>query len=56
MSLIWRYSSKMAMVFFSTSSSVMAGLLGVCGGGGVAEVSRFTAHADTQDAERIIQR
>ena len=41
-SLMWRYSSMMAFDFFSTSSSVKAGLGREEGGGGVGALSRFT--------------
>lgn len=44
MSLIWRYSSMMAVDFLFSSSSVKAGLLEVWAGGGVAAVSRFAVH------------
>lgn len=45
MSLMCRYSSMMAVVFFSSSSSVRAGL--VEAGGGVGAVSLFTEHTPT---------
>lgn len=51
MSLIWRYSSMMAVDFLPSSSSVKAGLVGVWGGGGVAVFSRFTVH--TQNGKEI---
>lgn len=34
----------MAVDFLLSSSSLKAGLVGLCGGGGVAIVSRFTVH------------
>lgn len=43
----------MAVDFFSSSSSVKAGLVGVWGGGGVAAVSRFTVHTHTQNKKEI---
>lgn len=45
----------MAVDFFSNSSSVKAGLVGVCGGGGVEAVSLFTVHKNTQKTNTYIK-
>lgn len=54
MSLIWRYSSMMAVDFLFSSSSVKAGLVGVWGGGGVAVVSRFAVQTQNKKEIKVI--
>lgn len=51
-SLMWRYSSMMAFAFFSTCSSVKAGLGRE--GGGVGALSRLTAEKPDQNKRLLI--